>query len=152
MLEFILKTVVISIASVIIALIGIAIYRVLIEVNVNNYMERKAATQRDLTSVINMLDAIIETEFNFKLVLPFMGKDIARITNYEDMVKEISVSCMNKIDPDVFITLRVNGVSSEFVASYISRTVMARIIAYMKDNNTGIKKNPNREYEDDTSN
>lgn len=151
MLEFILKAIVITITGIIMVLSGIAIYRLFIEIHVNNYIERKAASQHDLHTVINMLDAIIETEFNFKLVLPFTGKDIPRISNYEEMVKDISMSCMDKIDPNIFITLRVNGISSNFVASYISRTVMARILAYMKDNNTGIKKNPNLEYKDGTS-
>lgn len=148
MIIFMEQALVVFITIVVLTFFSIAIYRLIIRHDVLAYQEHGATCTKPITEILSTLDQLVEIEFNFKVTLPFSGKEIQRVTNFEATIEDISQACMAKVDPTIYVALRVNGINDTFVASYISRLVMLRLIDFMRETNTGIKKDPDLEYED----
>ncbi len=90
-----------------------------------------------------LLDYLIESEFTFKLEFPYEGKDIKRITNFEDVILELTTGVTASLEPTFIKKMAEQGITEDCIYEYINRGCIVRTLAYMKDNNTGITMQSN---------
>ena len=115
--------------------------------NVRCIREEKLAAS-SMQDIINELNALIELEFMFSLELPYEGKDVKRITDFEAVLQDITQGVIACLDEETFFArARYTGLSEEAIYNYITRQSTLRIISYMKETNTGIVPRPTEEEE-----
>ena len=65
----------------------------------------------------------------------YEGKDVKKITNFEETLNEINNAVVNAININMVERLSARGISEEYIYSYITRKVMLLLMTYMKENN-----------------
>jgi hypothetical protein len=99
--------------------------------------------------IFNQLDWLMDSEMAYSIELPYEGKDIKRITNFEESLLELTTSVVAALSP-VFKERAINaGISEEFIYTYITRGCTIRLLAYMKETNAGIHQSNETEEEEE---
>lgn len=100
------------------------------------------------TELLQILDDIMDRELAFTIELPYEGKDVKRIVDFEDSLKEITTNVINAVNKNFFDRAETIGLSTNFILDYITRGTTIRILKYIKDNNAGYTvTNDNEEVE-----
>lgn len=100
--------------------------------------ELKDLHQSNPEEMFKLLDFIIDSEFTFMLELPFEGKDVKRITDFEANLKELNTAVVEDISPLFIQRAQLLGISEDFIYKYILRHSTIKLLNYMKENNAGI--------------
>jgi len=117
------------------------------DANIRCIREEKLSSS-SMQDIVNELNALVELEFMFALELPYEGKDVKRITDFESVLQDITQGVMACLDQETFFArARYAGLSDEMVYNYITRQATLRVISYMKETNTGITPRPIEEEE-----
>lgn len=99
--------------------------------------------------IFNQLDWLMDSEIAYSIELPYEGKDIKRITNFEESLLDLTTAVVASLSP-VFKERAINaGISEEFIYTYITRGCTVRLLAYMKETNGGIIHTQNDETEEE---
>ncbi len=107
--------------------------------------EYESLYKSDFAECIATLNAIIDLEFLYTVELPFEGKDIKRISDFEGTLKSLTVGVTRSINKNLIIKFESVGIDQDYIYSYITRTCTIKIISYMKETNTGVAKKEDEE-------
>ena len=108
-------------------------------------IKEKSSHSANTEETFKLLDYLINREFSFIIELPFEGKDIKRITDFESNLVELTKAVTDDITPLFIARCKNLGVSEDFIYSYITRNCTIKLLNYMKENNGGVVKNNNEE-------
>lgn len=121
---------------------GLLIFGILIVVlfNINRITDRIAYNKylytKSLADYITEIDTIIDSEFNFVVVMSHIGKNINMITDFKELVQEIVGNIRKNISGDYIENFtKSTHLSKNYLYTYIIRRTELRIMDYMKDNN-----------------
>ena len=87
--------------------------------------------------IIGMLNYIMDLEMAFQIELPFEGKDVKRITDFEETLHALTNGTVSALSPEFFKRARATGFNDDYLLEYITRGSTTRIMKYIKDNNAG---------------
>ena len=105
----------------------------------------EALYKTDFAECIASLNAIIDLEFLYTVELPFEGKDIRRISDFEGTLKSLTAGVTKSINGNMITKFEAVGIDQDYIYSYITRTCTIKIISYMKETNTGVVKKEDEE-------
>lgn len=112
---------------------------------IKNIIKEKSTYSANAEEAFKLLDYLIDREFSFIIELPFEGRDIKRITDFESNLVELTKAVTDDITPLFIARCKNLGVSEDFIYSYITRNCTIKLLNYMKENNGGMVKNNNEE-------
>lgn len=98
-----------------------------------------------INDIFEEIDFLINQEFVFSIQIPYEGKDVKKITNFEENLQEINNAVVDALNANMVERLVARGINSEYLYSYITRKVMLLLMTYMQENN--INKVPESEEE-----
>lgn len=82
------------------------------------------------------LDAIIDSEFNFVVVMSHLGKNINMITDFKELVQEIVGNVRKNVTPEYIRAFtKSTNLSKNYIYTYIIRRTELKIMDYIKNNN-----------------
>lgn len=129
-----------ELAMIFVCLIGISAFSIwflrrnLEELNENKFYNQFLYSE-SVDEIFAELDFLINQEFVFIIQIPYEGKDVKKITNFEETLNEINNAVVNAINVNMVERLSARGISEEYIYSYITRKVMLLLMTYMKENN-----------------
>ena len=88
-------------------------------------------------SIINMLNYIMDLELGFLIQIPFEGKDVKRITDFEQSLKDMTNNTAKALSEDFFMKAKLVGFNQDYILEYITRGCTVRLLQYIKDENAG---------------
>lgn len=133
-------TLVEELAMIFVCLIGVSAFSIwflrrnLEELNENKFYNQFLYSE-SVDEIFAELDFLINQEFVFIIQIPYEGKDVKKITNFEETLNEINNAVVNAINVNMVERLSARGISEEYIYSYITRKVMLLLMTYMKENN-----------------
>ena len=133
-------TLVEELAMIFVCLIGVSAFSIwflrrnLEELNENKFYNQFLYSE-SVDEIFAELDFLINQEFVFIIQIPYEGKDVKKITNFEETLNEINNAVVNAININMVERLSARGISEEYIYSYITRKVMLLLMTYMKENN-----------------
>lgn len=133
-------TLVEELAMIFVCLIGVSAFSIwflrrnLEELNENKFYNQFLYSE-SVDQIFAELDFLINQEFVFIIQIPYEGKDVKKITNFEETLNEINNAVVNAINVNMVERLSARGISEEYIYSYITRKVMLLLMTYMKENN-----------------
>lgn len=133
-------TLVEELAMIFVCLIGVSAFSIwflrrnLEELNENKFYNQFLYSE-SIDEIFAELDFLINQEFVFIIQIPYEGKDVKKITNFEETLNEINNAVVNAINVNMVERLSARGISEEYIYSYITRKVMLLLMTYMKENN-----------------
>lgn len=145
-----------------IAYICIISIAVLITVLAAIYLDHKLAVkeiERDiklnflakgkLNDLFAELDFFIEQEFAFTLQIPYEGKEVKKITDFEGTLNELNSGVIDSITDTMVERFDYLGVDKDYIYAYITRKNMMMLLLYMKDNGIGGMSSQKSEEEEE---
>ena len=129
-----------ELAMIFVCLIGVSAFSIwflrrnLEELNENKFYNQFLYSE-SIDEIFAELDFLINQEFVFIIQIPYEGKDVKKITNFEETLNEINNAVVNAINVNMVERLSARGISEEYIYSYITRKVMLLLMTYMKENN-----------------
>lgn len=88
----------------------------------------------DLSDYIRTIDEFIDREFEFYVTLPRAGKENKPpVENVSETTKIIAGKIMEGLSTEFFDMLKQHGISEEYIMSYITRAIFAKIIYYSEE-------------------
>ena len=129
-----------ELAMIFVCLIGVSAFSIwflrrnLEELNENKFYNQFLYSE-SVDEIFAELDFLINQEFVFIIQIPYEGKDVKKITNFEETLNEINNAVVNAINVNMVERLSARGISEEYIYSYITRKVMLLLMTYMKENN-----------------
>ena len=129
-----------ELAMIFVCLIGVSAFSIwflrrnLEELNENKFYNQFLYSE-SVDEIFAELDFLINQEFVFIIQIPYEGKDVKKITNFEETLNEINNTVVNAININMVERLSARGISEEYIYSYITRKVMLLLMTYMKENN-----------------
>lgn len=129
-----------ELAMIFVCLIGVSAFSIwflrrnLEELNENKFYNQFLYSE-SVDEIFAELDFLINQEFVFIIQIPYEGKDVKKITNFEETLNEINNAVVNAININMVERLSARGISEEYIYSYITRKVMLLLMTYMKENN-----------------
>lgn len=145
-----------------IAYICIISLAVLITVLAAIYLDHKLAVkeiERDiklnflakgkLNDLFAELDFFIEQEFAFTLQIPYEGKEVKKITDFEGTLNELNSGVIDSITDTMVERFDYLGVDKDYIYAYITRKNMMMLLLYMKDNGIGGMSSQKSEEEEE---
>ena len=145
-----------------IAYICIISLAVLITVLAAIYLDHKLAVkeiERDiklnflakgkLNDLFTELDFFIEQEFAFTLQIPYEGKEVKKITDFEGTLNELNSGVIDSITDTMVERFDYLGVDKDYIYAYITRKNMMMLLLYMKDNGIGGMSSQKSEEEEE---
>ena len=129
-----------ELAMIFVCLIGVSAFSIwFLRRNLEELNENKFYNQflysKSVDEIFAELDFLINQEFVFIIQIPYEGKDVKKITNFEETLNEINNAVVNAINVNMVERLSARGISEEYIYSYITRKVMLLLMTYMKENN-----------------
>lgn len=98
--------------------------------------------------IIGTIEYIMDLEMKFSIDIPFTGKDIKRITDFEASLKELTDNTISALNPGFFKRAEEVGFTTDYLLEYITRGCTVRLLKYIQDNNAGfITNNDDEEVE-----
>ena len=90
----------------------------------------------------------MDLEVSFAIELPYEGKDIKRITDFEDTLKELTTNTSKALNQNFFDKAEALGYDTDYILEYITRGCTVRILKYIQDNNAGYTTGNEEEAEE----
>ena len=113
-----------------------------------NYLDNKSQiacireeklSSSSIKDIYEELDKLIDIEIAFSVELPFEGRDVKRITDFEGTLSDITTNVINSLDEDTFFTrAKYAGLSEHGIYEYVTRSSVLALMAFMAKTNTGI--------------
>lgn len=94
------------------------------------------------------LDFLIEQEFVFSLQIPYEGKEVKKITDFEGVLASLNNGVINAINQFMIDEFEYYGINSEYIYAYITRKNTLFLLTYMKENGIGGSAPKNEEDEE----
>lgn len=145
-----LQTIIISllVVSILAALLVYVIYHIRVE-----YYETIKTIDNDFKldrpeEIFELLDRLMDAEIAYSIQIPFEGKDVKRITSFEDTLLGLTNNVIASINPTFIRKATHYGISEKYIYDYITRGCTLRILTYMKETNTGISKPTDQDEEE----
>lgn len=98
------------------------------------------ATKQDIDKpedIINMINYIMDLEMAYAIELPFEGKDVKRITDFEIALKDLTSNTVSAFSKEFFERAKLAGFNEDYLLEYITRGCTTRILKYIQENNAG---------------
>lgn len=99
--------------------------------------------------IIVTLNYIMDLEMGYMVELPFEGRDIKRITDFESVLHDLTNNTANALNDEFFKKSRAAGFKDDYILEYITRGCTTRIVKFMSDNNAGYITPPKEEDEEE---
>ena len=99
----------------------------------------------ELDKIFAEIDFIINQEFTFLLQIPFEGKDVKKITNFEETLQSLNNAVIDALNNNMIERLEYVGIKQEYLYSYITRKNMTLLMVYISDNNINTNKDEEEE-------
>ena len=99
----------------------------------------------ELDKIFAEIDFIINQEFTFLLQIPFEGKDVKKITNFEETLQSLNNAVIDALNNNMVERLEYVGIKQEYLYSYITRKNMTLLMVYISDNNINTNKDEEEE-------
>ena len=111
-------------------------------------IELSAYLQKEPEDILKQVEAIMDLEVSFAIELPYEGKDIKRITDFEDTLKELTTNTSKALNQNFFDKAEALGYDTDYILEYITRGCTVRILKYIQDNNAGYTTGNEEEAEE----
>jgi len=98
--------------------------------------------------IIGTVEYIMDLEMKFSVDIPFTGKDIKRITDFEASLKELTDNTVSALNQGFFNRAEEVGFTTDYILEYITRGCTVRLLKYIQDNNAGFIPNKDDEEEE----
>ena len=95
-----------------------------------------------------MIEYVMDLEMKFSIDIPFTGKDIKRITDFEANLKELTDNTVKALNQGFFNRAEEVGYSTDYLLEYITRGCTVRLLRYIQDNNAGFISGKETEEEE----
>ena len=129
--------------TVSIVILLIMLYRITIDVWKWNYHTEKPDTERDKPEdIIRIINYVMDLEMAYTVELPFEGKDIKRITDFEVTLHDLTNNTVSAFSKDFFERAKRAGFNEDYLLEYITRGCTTRILKYIQENNAGYVAKP----------
>lgn len=102
-----------------------------------------------LNDLFAELDFFIEQEFAFTLQIPYEGKEVKKITDFEGTLNELNSGVIDSITDTMVERFDYLGVDKNYIYAYITRKNMMMLLLYMKDNGIGGMSSQKSEEEEE---
>lgn len=102
-----------------------------------------------LNDLFGELDFFIEQEFAFTLQIPYEGKEVKKITDFEGTLNELNDGVISSISDRMIERFKYLGINQEYVYAYITRKNMMLLLVYMKENGIGGMSRAKNEEEEE---
>ena len=102
-----------------------------------------------LNDLFAELDFFIEQEFAFTLQIPYEGKEVKKITDFEGTLNELNSGVIDSITDTMVERFDYLGVDKDYIYAYITRKNMMMLLLYMKDNGIGGMSSQKSEEEEE---
>lgn len=100
-----------------------------------DYIIATKTMNTSLTDHMNALNQLISTEFYNAILLPRAGKkDKPPIDDIKATTDMIAERILSGLQPEFFFIFQVHGLSEEFIMSYITRELFAKLIEFTRAN------------------
>lgn len=100
-----------------------------------DYIIATKTMNTSLTDHMNALNQLISTEFYNAILLPRAGKkDKPPIDDIKATTDMIAERILSGLQPEFFAIFQVHGISEEFIMSYITRELFAKLIEFTRVN------------------
>ena len=84
----------------------------------------------------------MDLEMAYTVELPFEGKDIKRITDFEVTLHDLTNNTVSAFSKDFFERAKRAGFNEDYLLEYITRGCTTRILKYIQENNAGYVAKP----------
>lgn len=111
-------------------------------------IEREEMKEFNPASGFDMINYLIDTQFSFLIELPFEGKNIKRITDFEDTLLTLTNAVTSALNQNFIRKMVTHGISEKYIYEYITHLSTVKILNYMKENNAGITKGNEEDEEE----
>ena len=99
-----------------------------------DYITFRRSTVYNPSSLLELLNTLIDTEFKNFIMIPRSGKNLKpRIDDIKASADEICVNVINGLTQDFYENMRSAGLSEDYILTYVTRECFAKIIAYTRD-------------------
>ena len=86
------------------------------------------------SSLLDLLNTLIDTEFKNFIMLPRTGKNLKpRVDDIKASADEICGNVINGLTQDFYENMKSAGLSEEYILTYVTRECFAKIITYTRD-------------------
>lgn len=119
-----------------ILLLGTLLYYAILNVGLS-FIREKSVYDSSLQDLLSDLEGIMDIEMQYSVELPFEGKDIKRITNFEEVLVDLTTGTTNSLSPTFMARIEACGHSEDWVYEYITRGCTVRLLSFMEKNNGG---------------
>jgi hypothetical protein len=106
---------------------------------VHQYFNEKNINSSEFIDLMQILEGIMDAEMKYQVDLPFEGKDIQRITNFEEIVHDLTTGVVKALSPFYIKKMEACGFSEDYVYDYITRGCTLRVMNYMDKHRAGYK-------------
>ena len=126
----------------------ILVYRTTNDVWIRNHSAGKLDTERDKPEdIIRIINYVMDLEMAYTVELPFEGKDVKRITDFEVTLHDLTNNTVSAFSKDFFERAKRAGFNEDYLLEYITRGCTTRILKYIQENNAGYAKPEDTEEE-----
>lgn len=87
--------------------------------------------------ILSQLDFLMEREMAFSIELPFEGRDVKRLTDFEESLHMLTHNVTAALNEEFFAKAKAAGLRDDFLLEYITRGCTIRLLKFIKDNNAG---------------
>ena len=104
----------------------------------SRYQDRENIYEADIKDLLAELEFLMDLQMDYEIKLPYEGRDIKRITDFEASLKGLTEGVTSAISPRFIQKVEACGYNESFVYNYIVRGCTIRLLNYMKEENGGI--------------
>ena len=140
---------IISLAVLIIVLTAIYLDHKLAVKEIERDIKLDFLAKGKLNDLFAELDFFIEQEFAFTLQIPYEGKEVKKITDFEGTLNELNSGVIDSITDTMVERFDYLGVDKDYIYAYITRKNMMMLLLYMKDNGIGGMSSQKSEEEEE---
>lgn len=140
---------IISLAVLITVLAAIYLDHKLVVKEIERDIKLNFLAEGKLNDLFAELDFFIEQEFAFTLQIPYEGKEVKKITDFEGTLNELNSGVIDSITDTMVERFDYLGVDKDYIYAYITRKNMMMLLLYMKDNGIGGMSSQKSEEEEE---
>ena len=89
------------------------------------------------SDILDQLDFLMDREMAFSIELPFEGRDIKRLTDFEESLHMLTSNVTSSLNGEFFAKANAAGLNDDFLLEYITRGCTIRLLKFIRDNNAG---------------
>ena len=100
----------------------------------DDFIKVKKLENTSIADHLKTLDQLIEIEFRNYVILPRVGmKDKPLVDDVKETTSAIGERIMKNLQPEFFDIFQTHGLSEEYIMTYITRELFAKIIFFERD-------------------